>query len=190
MHIGMKEAVADRLAQERLDDGAGKARPVVTGRIDAIQPVQRDTVDPLGREDVALGDVPVRTGDPEARVFGGVFRQFRQGGGLEPEVDLERARVSTITRGRRRRASGSVRSASLAAKRIACRSFWNRSRTPGRTTFTAIVRPSRSTARCTWAMEAAATGSLKLTKSSATVCPVASSIIRAASSRGKGGMRS
>ena len=34
-----------------------------------------------------------------------------------------------------------------------------RSRMPGRWTFTATGRPLRSTARCTWPSEAAATGS-------------------------------
>ena len=105
----------------------------------------------------------------------------------------ERASVSTTPTGRRRRISGKKRSRVLAAKAMAARSRRNLARTPGRNTFTATVRsPSgpATVALWTWAMEAAAIGSLSEENTAESGRPKDAEMIASASDRGKGGIRS
>ena len=59
---------------------------------------------------------------------------------------------------------------------------------PGRSTLTATSRPSVVTAKCTWAIEAAATGvSSKLVNSASIGWPSSASMMRRASAPGKAG---
>ena len=93
MHVGVEEAVADRLAQERLDHGPGQRGPVVTGGVDSGETVERDRVDPLRRQHVAPGQLPVGLRDAKIGVAGRVLGELGQGGRLEAEVDLDRDRA-------------------------------------------------------------------------------------------------
>ncbi len=102
----------------------------------------------------------------------------------------ERISVSTTSTKRRRLASALQPSASSAPRRMALRSRANRSRTPGRSTLTATLRPSCVSAGCTCAIEAAATGGSKAWNASETGRPSACATIRSASACGKGGIRS
>ncbi|CAM5218935.1 hypothetical protein BTHI11S_00858 [Bosea thiooxidans] len=105
-------------------------------------------------------------------------------------IATERARVSTTPVKRRRRASAERASAVSAPKRIAARSRLKRSRMPGRRILTATSRPSFSRARWTWAIEAAATGSLNSTKIASSFSSCAASTMARASAIEKAGIRS
>ena len=105
----------------------------------------------------------------------------------------ERARVSTTSTMRRRRASAKWRSAKRAAKNMSERSREKRFSTPGRRIFTATSRsPCSSRTRALWtcAMEAAASGSASSMKVSWSGRPKAASMVLTAMARPKGSMRS
>jgi len=105
----------------------------------------------------------------------------------------DRASVSTTSIGRRRRMAGNRRSAMAAAKRMEARSRAKRSRTPGRNTLTATVcafSPSPMRALCTCAIEAAAIAGPNSLNSLSIGMSKEASMVRTASSRGKGGSRS
>ncbi len=88
MHVGVEEAVPDRVAQEGLDHGPPERRHVVAGLDDGRAVVEADAVDPLARQHVAPGQLPDRLGHPEFRIVLDVLGQFREGGGFEPEIHL------------------------------------------------------------------------------------------------------
>ena len=58
MHVGVKEAVADGVAQEGLDDRAPERRPVEARGLDGREIVEADAVDPGGGQHVAGGQIP------------------------------------------------------------------------------------------------------------------------------------
>ena len=101
-----------------------------------------------------------------------------------------RASVSTTSTMRRRRASAEWRSARRAAKYMSERSRAKRRSTPGRNTLTATSRSptsSRTRARCTCAIEAAATAGPKLTNTASSGFSKADTIAASASLCGNGG---
>src|SRR5438477_2765934 len=53
MHVGMEEAIAQRMPQKRLDHGARQRHEIVALGLEPRVIVQRDAVDPFEREDVA-----------------------------------------------------------------------------------------------------------------------------------------
>ena len=106
-------------------------------------------------------------------------------------IMTERRNVSTTSTSRSRRASAERFSACCAAKVKAARSAWKRRSTPGRSTLTATARGSAAVAtvaRCTCAIEAAATGGPKLAKTAATGLPNDAATAASASACGNGGI--
>ena len=105
----------------------------------------------------------------------------------------ERASVSTTWASRRRRNSGARLSANRAANAMSERSRPKRRSVPARSTLTATGRkPSLvcTSARWTWAIEAAATGSPKLSNSDSIFMPKEASTMATAISRLIGATRS
>ena len=106
-------------------------------------------------------------------------------------TSTERRNVSTTSMSRNRRASADKFSACSAAKVKAPRSAWKRFSTPGRNTLTATARgsPAVSTvARCTCAIEAAATGGPKLENTAFSGLPNEAATAASASTCGNGGI--
>src|SRR6266849_79137 len=102
-----------------------------------------------------------------------------------------RANSATTSRGFRRLPSAQTRSTRPAAASISARSFSMTGIIPGRRILTAAWVPPGSTARCTWATDALATGcSSNLSKTFAIGLPNARSTSARASSPGNGGTRS
>ncbi len=102
-----------------------------------------------------------------------------------------RANSATTSRGFKRRPWGDRRSTSAAAVCNSARSLAIASSTAGRSTFTATSRPSFSVARCTWAIEALATGTRsRLANISLSGRPRLRSISAKAASESNGGTRS
>ena len=93
MHVGVEEAVAQRVAQEALDHLAAEVGQVDLRLGKALVVVQRDAVDPLHRQHVVRGAVPVDGGHAEIRVVARVLRHLRQRGGLQPQIHLHRDRA-------------------------------------------------------------------------------------------------
>ena len=99
--------------------------------------------------------------------------------------------VRIVSTSRRCRSPGRQRSISSATHRSRSRSRPIAASIPGRSTLTATGSPSVVTAKCTCAIEAAATGSSsKLANSSTIGRPRSASTIARASSAGNGGSRS
>ena len=147
MHVGVKEAVAERGAQESLNQDA-RERGKVESELGQPLPVgQRDPVDPFHRHHFARGAAPVDRGRAEIWIILGVFDEFRRPRRFEPKIHLHPHRAGERLDdlgGRRRRKSDASLSASRAAKNMSARSRANRRSVPARSTFTATGRTPSS----------------------------------------------
>ncbi len=85
----MEEAVAQRMAQEGLDQRVGKRVEIVAGGAQAVDVGHLDAVDPLHGDHVAAGALPIDRRHAEAGILLGVFGDFGKGGGLEPQIHLD-----------------------------------------------------------------------------------------------------
>ena len=147
MHVGVEEAVAQRMAQEGLDHRARQMLEIEALGLQRGAVVQRRAVDPFERQHVLGGAVPVDRRHAEVRIGLGVLRHLGQRGGLQPQIHFQRDRAAQAWRRSRpcrsRRASAEMFSAWRAAKVKASRSTRKRRSTCGRSTFTATaLRPS------------------------------------------------
>ena len=88
MHVGMEEAVAQRVAQETLDDLASEIGQIDMRRFEPRVVVQRNAVDPLHRQHVVRREIPLDHRHVKIRIVAGVLRHLRQRGGLQPQVHL------------------------------------------------------------------------------------------------------
>ena len=89
MHVGMEEAVAQRMAQEGLDHGAPSAFRSWPGASSGAMALSGDAVDPFHGQHVAGGAFPVDGGHAEARIVARVLGHLRKGRGLQPQVHLD-----------------------------------------------------------------------------------------------------
>ena len=93
MHVGVEEAVAQRVAQETLDHLVAERRQVVALGLERGMVVERRAVDPFHRQHFARGAVPVDRRHAEAFVLAGVLRHLGQRRGFEPEIHFHRHRA-------------------------------------------------------------------------------------------------
>ena len=93
MQIGVEEAVAQRLAQERLDQHAPEPHRVVAGAHERVAVRDRNAVDPFGRQHPPRGALPVHRRHAKIRVAAGVLGELHQCGGLEPQIHFDRDRA-------------------------------------------------------------------------------------------------
>jgi hypothetical protein len=92
MHVGMEETVAQRMAQEGLDQRVGKRVEIVAGGLQPLDIGHLDAVDPLHRDDVAAGALPVDLGTRKpgsSRVFGDLRKRCR----FQAQVHLDLGRL-------------------------------------------------------------------------------------------------
>ena len=93
MHVGVKEAVAQRMAEKGLNQRPGEL-PQVEAFGQQPRPVrQRRRIDPFQRQHLLGGAVPVHTGDAKIRIVFGVLGHFRERRGLQAKVHLDRDRA-------------------------------------------------------------------------------------------------
>ena len=163
VHVGVEEAVAEHLREEDLD--AGARQPL---QVDARARRARSTW-PIGMPAIrsitmhfAAAPVPVHRGHQQQRRMPEIAAQLRAVGRLARQVELV-ARASSRIRRRPRAAAGACRrtTASRPASRRSCISAMSFSITCamfGRSTLTATGVPSGSSAKCTCATDALATG--------------------------------
>ena len=123
MHVGMEEAVAQRMAQEGLDQLRGDALEVVAGGAHGLDVRHLDAVDPLHRDDVAAGSLPVHPGHAETGIGWPCSRRVRKARpppAAGPSRSWSSAPASRVTStGCSRRAEGMKRSCMCAARKIA-----------------------------------------------------------------------
>ena len=171
MHVGVKEAVAQGVAQEGLDQGPRRAW-ARRSRARRGAPCRR-AASPRSIPSSGLRASCGPNRSPGRGTPGSRFRfsanSDAAAASRRKSISMRtlRASVSTTSTRRSRRRLGSKRSASRAAKNISERSRAKRRSTPGRSSLTATSRsPSRvrTRARCTCAIEAAATASPNSTK--------------------------
>ena len=93
MHVGMEEAVADRMLQEGLDDIAGETGKIVAGRSQALDIGEAHALDPFVDQHLARRELPVRLRHAEIGIVPGVLGEFGQGGRLQPQIHLHRHRA-------------------------------------------------------------------------------------------------
>ena len=93
MHVGVEEAVAQRVAQKTLDHLAAEIGQVDLRLCEPRMIVQRDAVDPLHRQHVVRGAVPVDRRHAKIRIVARVLRHLRQRSGFQPQVHLHRDRA-------------------------------------------------------------------------------------------------
>ena len=94
MHVGVEEAVAQRVAQEGLDHRVRQVLEVEALGLERRAVVQRRAVDPFQRQHVLGGAVPVDRRHAEVGIGLGVLRHLGQRGGFEPQIHLERDRAA------------------------------------------------------------------------------------------------
>ncbi len=93
MHVGVEEAVAQRMAQERLQQSAPEMFEVEARGHEARAVGQRRGADPFEGEHVLGGAVPVDRRDAEIRIVPGVVRHLGDRRGLEAEIHFDRDRT-------------------------------------------------------------------------------------------------
>ena len=93
MHVGMEEAVAQRVAQETLDHLAPEIGQIDLRLLEACMVVERDAVDPLHRQHVVGGAVPVDGRHAEIRIVARVLRHLGHRGSFQPQIHLHRDRA-------------------------------------------------------------------------------------------------
>ena len=181
MHVGVEEAVAQRVAQEGLDHRARQLLEIEALRLRAAaRSVQRNAVDPFERQHVrAVRSQSTagtrKSGSPWCSPPSRTARRLRAAGPSRcaPSGAALSATRSAAAAAPRPRTLSALR----AAKMKASRSTAKRRSMPGRSTFTATgFGPSAMTtsARCTCAIEAAATAGPNETNSFASGLPSAS----------------
>ena len=144
MHVGVEEAVAQRVAQEGLDHRAAERLEVEALGFEPGPVVERRRLDPFEREHVARGagpSPPPARGNPDRPWCSPPSRRARRpraAGPSRPRPSGARSPTTSISRSRR--ASAESRSAVRATKVKASRSALKRRSMPGRSTFTATAR--------------------------------------------------
>ena len=93
VHVGMKEAVAQRMAQETLDHLAPEVGQIDLRLLEPRMIAQRNAVDPFHGQHIVRGAIPVDRGHAKIRIVAGVLRHLRQRGRLQPQVHLHRHRA-------------------------------------------------------------------------------------------------
>lgn len=93
VHVGVEEAIPQRMTQEALHDLAAEIRQVDIGGGEALMIVQRDAIDPFHRQHAMRRAIPIDGRDAEVRIVAGVFGHLRQGRSLEPQIHLHRDRA-------------------------------------------------------------------------------------------------
>ena len=93
MHVGMEESVAQRGAQEGLNEGARQCPRIKSEFGQTVRIGQRETIDPFHRHHFAGGAVPVDHRRADVRIVLGVFYEFRRRGRFEPEIHLHAHRA-------------------------------------------------------------------------------------------------
>ena len=93
MHVRVEESVAQRGAQEGLNQGAGQRGGIKSEVGQTARIGQRDPVDPFHRHHFARGPVPVDRRRADLRIIAGIFGEFRRRRGFEPEIHLHAHRA-------------------------------------------------------------------------------------------------
>ena len=89
MHVGVKEAIAQRVAEEGLDQRPCQLRQVEALGDKARAIGQRRGVDPFQREDFLGGAVPVHSRHAKIRIVLGVLGHFRERSRFQAEIHFD-----------------------------------------------------------------------------------------------------
>ena len=93
MHVGVEEAVAQRVPQEILYHLAAEIRQVDLRGLEFGAIVQRDAVDPLHRQHMMAGAIPIHRRHAEIMILAGVLRHLRERGRFQPQIHFHRHRA-------------------------------------------------------------------------------------------------
>ncbi len=93
MHIGMEEAVAQRMAQEGLDQRFGKLAKVETRCFKRGNIRHLDTVDPFERQHVTTGALPIHLRNAETFIALDVFGDFGKRCRFKTQIHLDAGRL-------------------------------------------------------------------------------------------------
>jgi hypothetical protein len=93
-NTGVKEAVAQSVAQEGLDHRAGEMLQVEALGLQPRLVVERRAVDPVEGQHVPGGAVPVHGGNAEVGIAAGVVGHLGERRSLQPQVHLDRNRAA------------------------------------------------------------------------------------------------
>ena len=85
----MEEAVAQRVAQERLDERVGQLFKIVAGGAQARHVRHLDAVDPFHGDDIAARTLPIDCRNAEAGIVLGVLANLGEGRSLKPKVHFD-----------------------------------------------------------------------------------------------------
>ena len=88
MHVGMEEAVAQRVAQEGLDEVSSDGLEVVPGRSKRGDVVHLDAVDPFQRQHITACALPVDGGYAKARIVFRILAEFGKSRSFQAQIHL------------------------------------------------------------------------------------------------------
>ncbi len=93
MHVGVKKAVAQGMAEEGLDHGGGKTRQIEALGLQCLPVGERRRLDPFQREHVFRGPIPVHRRHAEIRIVPGILRHLGERRPFEPQIHFHRHRA-------------------------------------------------------------------------------------------------
>ncbi len=90
MHVGMKETVAQRLAEKLAHDQQGDSFGILSGCVQLRSAAQRRSLHPFRRQNARSRARPVDSRYAKLHIARGVFGELRRCGRFHPQIELKR----------------------------------------------------------------------------------------------------
>ena len=93
MHVGVEEAIAQRVPQEALEHSVAERRQIEAAGLERGAVIEWRAVDPFQRQYLTRGAVPVHRRHAEVQVRAGILRHLGERGRFQPEIHFHRHRA-------------------------------------------------------------------------------------------------
>ncbi len=88
MHVGVKIAVAQRVAEEQLQHPLAEPHQIMPGGAQRLDIAQRDAIDPIERHHAARRQIPMRARRGETCIIRGICAKLERRRRLHPQIQL------------------------------------------------------------------------------------------------------
>ena len=93
MHVGVKEAISQRVTQKILNHLAPEVLQIDIRGFELGAIIQRNSVDPFHRQHMMAGSVPIDARHAKLQIVAGVLRHLGQRRRLESQIHFHRHRT-------------------------------------------------------------------------------------------------